>query len=137
MADYEPLDLAALCNAGLSVLGEQVPAPVGAQVFRGLPFLIGSPAGDGRTCLLAFGAGLCEVPLTIPIGRAARRVIVAHRLLESDIEQGGAIGKSVAEYVFHLGDGSAVSVPIRERFEISSIPESIWLVPVLPALVQR
>ena len=34
MADYQPLDLSALCNAGLEVLGANANAPVGKQLFR-------------------------------------------------------------------------------------------------------
>ena len=42
MVDYQPLDLSALCNAGLDVLGDDSHAPIGSQTFRGLPFLVGS-----------------------------------------------------------------------------------------------
>ena len=40
MADYQPLDLSTLCNAGLEVLGANASAPIGDQAFRGLPFLV-------------------------------------------------------------------------------------------------
>jgi hypothetical protein len=59
-------------------------------------------------------------------------VVIAHRLLESSIEAGGALGKPVASYRFHLADGTVASVEIRERDEISVIPDSIWSVGVLP-----
>ncbi len=136
MRDYEPLDLSLMCNAGLSVLGEEQPeaggwprgqamppasAAVGAQAFHGLPFLIGRPDEDGSRCFLAFGKGLHNEPLKVPISRSARHVVIAHRLLESDIVQGGIPGKLVAEYVFHLDGGETVRVPIRERFEISVV----------------
>lgn len=132
MADYEPLDLSALCNAGLTVLGEHAQAPVGAQVLQGLPFLIGSPAGDDQLCFLAFGNALREEPLIVPLERTARQIIVAHRLLESDLELGGMPGKLIAEYVFHLAGGGSQRVAVRERFEIAIIPSSIWLLPVVP-----
>jgi hypothetical protein len=132
MAEYEPLDLSELCNAGLDVLERPGPPLIGAHVFHGLPFLIGRPEADDRACFLGFGRGLCEAPLRVPIERSARRVVVAHRLIDSDVPQGGQIGKPVAEYLFHLKDGTAVRVPIRERFEISIIPDSIWWMPVLP-----
>ncbi|MCA1597794.1 MAG: CehA/McbA family metallohydrolase, partial [Chloroflexi bacterium] len=48
-------------------------------------------------------------------------IIVAHRLLESNLGQGGALGELVAEYVFRLA-GEDVRVPIRERFEIAIVP---------------
>lgn len=130
--DYEPLDVSALCDAGLAILGEQAQAPIGPQVFRGLPFLIGGPAADPRSCFLGFGHGLRADPLTIPVNRAARRIIVAHRLLESEIEDGGMVGKAVAEYVFHLASGASLRVPIRERFQISHTPPSMWVLPVMP-----
>ena len=50
MADYQPLDLSTLCNAGLEVLGANVDAPLGKQAFRGLPFLVNA---DGSKCFIA------------------------------------------------------------------------------------
>jgi hypothetical protein len=132
MPDYEPLDLARICNAGLDVLGKQADAPIGAQVFHGLPFLVGNQAVNSQHCFLARGDHFGREPAIVPVGRAARQVIIAHRLVESDLAKGGLPGKLVANYVFHFGDGSAVSVPIRERFEIAIVPESIWVLPVLP-----
>ena len=132
MADYQPLDISSLCNAGLAILGEQGQAPTGRQSFHGLPFLIGHPEKDNGTCFLGCGTGLRMEPLTIPVGLTAQRVIVAHRLLESNLEDGGPLGKLVAEYLIHLADGRSYRVPVRERFEISIIPENPWLLPVIP-----
>ena len=120
MTDYQPLDLSKWCNAGLEVLGEEQHALVGRQMFHGLPFLVGAggeAAGEG--CFIAFDSGTSS--LTVAINQSARRVIVAHRLLESDLPKGGAVGKVVAEYVFHLSGVGEVRVPIRERFEISAV----------------
>ncbi len=120
MADYEPLDLSSLCNADLSVLGENARAPVGQQTFHGLPFLVGSEGSDGsHPCFLAFDGTAKGV--TIPIQRPARRVILAHRLLESDLMEGGPLGKPVADYIFRLSGGQEARVPIRERFEIAAL----------------
>ena len=116
MADYQPLDLSTLCNAGLKILGENTEAPIGEQAFRGLPFLVGA---DGSKCFIALDSSSGSV--TIPINQSARRVIMAHRLLESDLMEGGALGKPVADYVFHLAGGDEVRVPIRERFEIADL----------------
>ncbi len=132
MADYEPLDLSKLCNAGLEMLDRPGPPLIGAQLFHGLPFLIGAAEADDSACFLGLGRGLHEDLLRVPVGHSARRVVVAHRLIDSDVEQGGVIGAQVAEYVFQLEDGSAIRVPIRERFEIAVIPNSIWTLPVLP-----
>ena len=145
MRDYEPVDLSSWCNAGVEALGEIAPGPadqrslraaffvagdgtgetpgprVGPQVFRGLPFQVGAEdeAGGGK-CFIALDGATGGV--TIPIGRAARRVILAHRLLESDVADGGMIGKPVADYVFHISGSDKVRVPIRERFEIATLP---------------
>lgn len=133
MADYEPVDLSGLCNSGLDVLDRPGPALLGEQLFHGLPFLVGSAQGDSQRCFLGFGRGLRETSLEVPVGRSARTVIVAHRLIESDvIERGGPIGLPVADYVFHLANGTSVRAPIRERFEISMVPTSIWSEPILP-----
>ncbi len=118
MSDYEPLDLSLVCNAGLSALGENVRAPVGQQTFHGLPFQIGA-SGSGP-CFIAFDGKAKGV--TIPIGKTVRWVIVAHRLLESDLLEGGLPGKVIAEYVFRLSGGGIVRIPIRERFEIGVVP---------------
>ena len=48
-------------------------------------------------------------------------MILAHRLLESDLMEGGPLGKPVADYVFRLAGGEEIRVPIRERFEIAHI----------------
>ncbi len=57
-----------------------------------------------------------------PHERLARRVIIAHRLLEPGAPGGHAAGQAVAEYVFHLAGGEVVTAPIRERFEIQVVP---------------
>ena len=120
MEAYEPLDLSALCNAGLELVTEGEPPPTGDQTFHGLPFRI----GRGARCFLAFGRGSREGRLVIPIDRPARCLIVAHRLLKSRIRTGGPIGECVAEYLFHLTGGDEARVKIRERFEISVVPPS-------------
>ena len=111
MTDYETLDLTALRDAPASLLDEG--APLGAQTFLGLPFAV----GEGERAFVGFGAGLGGAR-SIPVGRCARTVLVAHRLLESRILEGGPVGVVVAEYAFRLADGREHAVPIRERFEI-------------------
>src|SRR2546423_2641033 len=115
MSEYLPVQLAAFHNAGLALLGADVTAPIGAQQFRGLPFLIGE---NPEHCFVALGReGRCE-PLSIPIGGPARSVVVAHRLLETKILDGAALGEVVADYVFVYQDGREVRVPIRDGYEV-------------------
>ena len=89
--------------------------------LRGLPFLIGTATPSAGRCFLLPGA-----PISVTIGRTARRVIVAHRLLRQGAPAGHAVGQVVAEYVFHLAGGEAVTVPIRERFEIEVVQPPLW-----------
>ncbi len=116
MADYKPVDISAVSNAPLSLLGEDSGAVAGLQLFRGLPFVVG---GDGDDSLISLGAG---GSVSIPLGSAARRVIFAHRLMETKVPQGGPLGVEVADYVFHYAGGDDERVTIRERFEIAAIP---------------
>ena len=113
MSGYEPVDIAAVGNTELAGIDGEIAA--GHQTLRGLPFDVAD-----RAIVL----GPSDEPVSVPIGRSAEHVIVAHRQLESEVLQGGAIGADVAEYVFHLAGGEPVSVPIRERFEIGFLP--LW-----------
>jgi hypothetical protein len=118
MPSYEPVDLSAACNAGVDVLGDEPgDVPLGRVDLRGLPFLIGSEPASGQRCFL-----LPAAPASVRIGRLARRVIVAHRLLEPGAPAGHAVGQAVAEYRFHLAGGEVATAPIRERFEIQVVP---------------
>ena len=120
MDAYEALDLSAVCNAGDELLNGQVPR--GEQLFCGLPFLVGSTALEGKNRFVAGGGELGTQGISIPVGKQVCWAVVAHRLLESRIREGGAIGETVAEYCFYLEGGEQVRVPIRERFEISTVP---------------
>jgi hypothetical protein len=118
MPSYEPVDLSAACNAGVDVLGDSPgDVPLGRADLRGLPFLIGPEPPSAERCFLLPG-----VPVTVGIGRLARRVIVAHRLLKPGAPAGHAVGQTVADYVFHLAGGEVVRAPVRERFEIQVVP---------------
>jgi hypothetical protein len=118
MPGYEPVDLSAVCNAGVDALGgEPGDVPLGRAHLRGLPFLIGPEPPSAERCFL-----LPSVPTAVGIGRPAGRVIVAHRLLEPGAPAGHAVGRTVAEYVFHLAGGEVATSPIRERFEIQVVP---------------
>lgn len=118
MPGYEPVDLSAVCNAGVDALGGEPGAvPLGRVDLRGLPFQVGPEPPSAERCFLLPG-----VPVPAGIGRLARRVIVAHRLLEPGAPAGHAAGQTVAEYVFHLAGGEAATALIRERFEIQVVP---------------
>jgi hypothetical protein len=121
MPSYEPLDLSAACNAGVDVLGDEPgDVPLGKVDLRGLPFLIGSEPPSKERCFV-----LPSTPTPVVVGRRAGRVIVAHRLLEPGAPAGHAVGRTVAEYVFHLAGGEAVTALVRERFEIQVVPP-VW-----------
>ncbi len=120
MGDYQPVDLTPWCNVGLEWLPNHAPA-AGSQRLRGLPFQIGPESGGGP-CLLGFGPGGYADAVTIPLQRPATWVLVAHRLLESHILEGEPPGHVVAVYRFGYDDGTAVAVPVRERFEIAEVP---------------
>ena len=127
MPSYEPVDLSAACNAGVEVLGDEPgDVPLGRVDLRGLPFLIGPEPVSAERCFLLPGA-----PASVGIGREARRVIVAHRLLEPGAPAGHAVGQTVAEYAFHLADGEVIRAPIRERFEIQVVPPEWGHLPFL------
>src|SRR6266566_2208118 len=127
MPSYEPVDLSAACNAGVKVLGgEPGDVPLGRVDLRGLPFLIGPEPPSAERCFLLPGA-----PVSVAIGRLARRVIVAHRLLEPGAPAGHAVGQTVAEYAFHLAGGEVVVARIRERFEIQVVPPGWGRLPFL------
>jgi hypothetical protein len=119
--------LSAACNAGMDVLGDEPgDVPLGRVDLRGLPFLIGSEPPSAQRCFLLPGSAT-----SVTIGRPARRVIVAHRLLEPGGPAGHAVGQPVAEYVFHLAGGVAVTALIRERFEIQVVPPGWGRLPFL------
>lgn len=117
LAAYEPLDLGPYCNAGLDVLGDGgADTATGRVTIRGLPFLVGPADRAVAACLIA-----PTEPITVPIGRPARRIIVAHRQLAAAAAAGHGIGTVVAHYRFHLDGDTTVEVPIRERFEIQVV----------------
>ncbi len=118
MAGYEPVTLETVCNAGVDALEDAAgDLPLGQVTLRGLPFLIGSDTPSKERCFVVPSS-----PVSIDVGRTARRVIVAHRLLKPAGPAGHGVGTPVADYVFHLAGGESVTVPIRERFEIQVVP---------------
>ncbi len=108
MPDYQPLDLSDLCNAGLDVLDEKPNTPIGEQLCRGLPFRVND---DPAKCFIAFDKASGGV--TIPVNSRATGLILAHRLLKSDLMEGGPLGIPVAEYVFRLAGGKGAAEAVR------------------------
>ena len=119
MQDYDPMDISRWCNSGAGVLEEESPT-LGRQSLLGLPFLVGQDDGEpDGACFIDLKGG--DAPVAVAVGRSALRVVFAHRLLESKLAEGGPLGVDVAEYVFHLADGSVERAAIRERFEIAGL----------------
>jgi hypothetical protein len=120
MPDYEPLDLTPFCNAGPEIYGPDRAPLAGDQAIRGLPFKI----GGGPQTFLVFGpdAPLKQAAVTIPIEKQASWLIFAHVMLDSRLHEGDPPGRVVGQYAFVLAGGERVEVPIRERFEIGSVP---------------
>ena len=121
MAAYEPIDISSARNAGAQLFGDDE-FPSGEQTFQGLPFAIGGNGAPSAQCLIAAGPGHATDSVFIPIGAQAHHVVFAHRLLESQISNGGPVGEEVGAYVFHLAGGGSHTVSVRERFEISTVP---------------
>ncbi len=132
MEEYRPIDLSSWRNAGLAWLAsvERVPTPdwppkadgwpVGIQEFHGIPFVFSEQ--PDASAFLGFGSGGYQQALTLPMDMHAHWVIFAYRLLETTLREGDPVGRIIGRYVFRLGNGEEVAVPIRERFEIATIP---------------
>src|SRR5262245_44383119 len=118
MSDYQSIDLSSFCNAGPEFYGERTP-PIGTQSFHVLPFQIGPPEAGAGPCFVGFDAERTQA-ITVRLDAAARRILFAHTLLESEIPEGDPVGRVIARYVFRFANGEEVRVPIRERFEIGS-----------------
>jgi hypothetical protein len=119
--DYEPVDLAACCNAGSDALGDEPPIAPGLRSFHGLPFLIGGERDADAASFVVVEPDGPEV--VVPVGRRADHVIVAHRRLHgAPPERGPSTGDLVAEYVFDVEGRPPAAVPVRERFQIGVAP---------------
>lgn len=122
---YEPVDLSAACNVGLEILEGHRTPPIGAQTFHGIPFAIGDPADGVAPCFILVEPGGASV--TVPVARDVDRLILAHRWLRrAGPEMDPPPGTVVAEYTFHLDDGTSEVVGVRERFEITAAADEGW-----------
>lgn len=116
--EYEPLDLREVANAGSDVL-DDAPIGVGSRSYLGIPFLIGGERGDEARAFVLLEPGSPQAVL--PVGRPARRVVVAHRRLPGSTPP--ALGDPVAEYAFVLDGGAPAVATIREGFEVGATPD--------------
>ena len=133
MNGYEPLDLTDWCNSGLDAVGGDAETPVGELLMRGLPFVVGPPAsGNHLDRFISLDASKKSV--RVPVERTANNLIFAHRLLESDVPEGGELGRLVAEYVITWADGRTETVPVRERYEIGFLPGGWAMDRVIPLM---
>jgi hypothetical protein len=124
-AEYEPLDLDGLRDAPADLFAPAPSSGIGSRMLRGIPFDLGpdDPRRADRA-YLGFGDGLTGGPTRITIGRPCRTVIVAHALVDSQVQANGPLGIPVADYAFELADGTVELVPIREMFEIGIVPQT-------------
>src|SRR5258708_9722332 len=97
---YRALDLSAFCNASVEILGGGTDPPTGDQLFHGLPFHIGA----GGNAFIAFDAN--RASLSIPIKATAYSVIVAHRLIGSQLMAAAPGGDPVRHPVFPTAPGA-------------------------------
>ena len=79
--EYEPVDLGEWCIRG----GAEVKMLIGWQTFHGLPFTIGPNKSDASRCFIGFGEGGAKDKVMVPLGSKAFHVVIAHRLLESNL----------------------------------------------------
>ena len=122
MPDYVPLDLGALTNVGAAVYGPSEEPVLGSTTMQGLPFLIGGATPNPARCFVGLSFAGGHEAISVPVGAAARHILFAHALLDSQLLEGGPVGSVVAHYSIHYADGETVRLPIRERFEIAAIP---------------
>lgn len=125
--EYSAIPLDDAVNGPLTLLPEPVRPDPGTLELRGLPFLIGS---DPERSLVHLGDG-GAADATVAVGRSARHLIFAHRVLQSQIMQGDPPGRPVVELTFCLEGGKQVTHVVRERFEVAFIPPGWGQLPFL------
>ena len=119
---YEPVDLASVATATTEVIDSKRRPPGGDLSFHGIPFRIAG--GDDPRFVLVEPGG---VAVDVPTDARADRVIVAHRRLRREsLGDEPVPGEVQATYTFHLEDGTAESIPIRERIEIGAVADEGW-----------
>ena len=90
--------------------------------MRGLPFTVGALGGDpSGKCYVSLAEG--DASVTVPVGKAVRTVVFAHRQMETEQDSNGPVGVHVADYVIRFVDSETVTMLIRERYEISVVSD--------------
>ncbi|MCH2306207.1 MAG: CehA/McbA family metallohydrolase [SAR202 cluster bacterium] len=132
MKSYQTINISNLCNVGSDVIfsSEPIPQPnnssasdvrdTGMVLMKGLPFDVGNSNSSSNQRFLMIDKQTGST--RININSKANKVIFAHNLLESTVDQDGVWGKHVADYVFHYNDGSNQKVKIKERFQLGTVP---------------
>ena len=119
--DYEPIDTSPWCGAGAELLPGENPL-LGEQTMRGLPFTVGAPGGDpSGKCYVSLAEG--DASVAVPVSKTAHTVVFAHRQMETEQHSNGPVGVHVADYVIRFVDSETVTMPIRERYEISVVSD--------------
>ena len=134
MNDYEPLDISPLCNAGMDALSGEEATPTGSVTINGLPFQIGPKDGGDRCFVVLDGS---SGTLKLDVGGSAHSVIVAHRLLESDLQEGGVGGKDGSRSICSGSPGAMrTGWPSEEKFDISGPSERLGQPPAYRAVTR-
>ncbi|MQG18373.1 MAG: hypothetical protein FI687_01145 [SAR202 cluster bacterium] len=132
MKDYQPVDISAECNTVSDEIlsSDPIPQPnnsntidvneTGLVLMKGLPFNVGNSKGSSKEKFLTIGSN--SGTKRININARAKKVIFAHSLLNSTVDQDGIWGKHVADYIFNYSDGSSEKVAIKEKFHLGTIP---------------
>jgi hypothetical protein len=120
---FTTVDLTAQCNSSARAIGFVCDA--GRHRLRGIPFAFAGTSKFGAEVIALAPGDAAD----IPIHASAGQVVVAHRLVDSEILDGAPHGKHCGRYVVTYEDGEQREWSLRERFEISAVPPPSNLVP--------
>ncbi len=113
------------------VLPGATPPDIGLQSLHGIPFQVGAPFNENERASFLLLRGT-DAPVSLSaINSTAHHIIFAHRQLDSHLMEGGPLGEVIAYYTVTFADGSTERLPIRERFEIATVPVAWGQLPFL------
>jgi hypothetical protein len=116
--DYRPLDLSALYNRSTELLEDPLDVALGERTLHGLPFHFADAQASKSLLLLEPE----KAPVFVDLACHARWLVFAHAVLETDLYEGGPVGMDCAQYTLHYADGTSLTRPVRQRFEIGPTP---------------